>query len=143
MVSVWESKGTIAAVDRMLLACAAMPRIAEKRSDIHVIAQGAQLPEAEVRDHFIEAMRRHESALACVAVVVEGTGFGASAMRSFVTGLHWLAPRSFHFGLHSSVAEVAARLPAVHERLSGVHLEPLRFRHLLDEWVTLRHQPHG
>ena len=137
-VSIWQLQGTILAIDRMLAAIAAMPRISEKRSDIYIIAEGARLPEARVRDHFVEVIESSSKALAGVSVVVGGTGFWSSAIRSFVTGLHWLAPRSFDFRLHGSVEEVADWLPPVHERLSGVHLDPSRLRRVLDEWTAPR-----
>jgi hypothetical protein len=137
-VSIWQLQGTILAIDRMLAAIAAMPRIAEKRSDIYVIAEGARLPEARVRDHFVDVIKSSSQVLAGVSVVVGGTGFWSSAIRSFVTGLHWLAPRSFDFRLHGSVEEVADWLPPVHERLSGVHLDPTRLRRVLDEWTAPR-----
>jgi hypothetical protein len=137
-VSIWQLQGTILAIDRMLAAIATMPRIAEKRSEIYIIAEGARLPEARVRDHFVEVAKSSSQALAGVAVVVGGTGFWSSAIRSFVTGLHWLAPRSFDFRLHGSVEEVADWLPPVHERLSGVHLDPIRLRRILDEWTAPR-----
>ncbi|MET0595143.1 MAG: hypothetical protein ABW133_20755 [Polyangiaceae bacterium] len=134
LVSIWEAQGTIVAVDRMLDAVAAMPRISPKRSDIYVIAEGARLPESGVRDHFVEVIQSHSADLACVAVVVEGSGFWASALRSFVTGLHWLAPRSFDFKLHGSIDDVITHLPPVHERLSGIHLDHGRFERLIREW---------
>jgi hypothetical protein len=137
-VSIWQLQGTILAIDRMLAAIAAMPRLAEKRSDIYVIAEGARLPEARVRDHFVDVIKSSSQALAGVSVVVGGTGFWSSAIRSFVTGLHWLAPRSFDFRLHGSVEEVADWLPPVHERLSGIHLDPSRLRRVLDEWTAPR-----
>src|SRR5690349_3743017 len=106
-VSVWRAQGTVEGIDRMLAAIAAMPRIAEKRSDIYIIAEGARLPEARVRDHFIDVIKASSEELAAVAVVVGGTGFWASAIRSFVTGLHWVAPRSsFDFKLHGSIEDV-------------------------------------
>ena len=137
-VTNWLLEATIPAIDRMLAALAAMPRIAAKRSDIYVIAEGARLPEAAVRSYFIDAIKHSEHELACVAVVVEGSGFWASAVRSFVTGLHWLAPRSFDFRLHSSTDEVLERFPAVHEQLTGVRLDPYRLQRILDGWSTSR-----
>ena len=135
-VSVWRSQGTVLAIDRMLAAMAAMPRIAEKRSDIYIIPEGARLPEAPVRDHFIEVIQASSETLAAVAVVVGGGGFWASAIRSFVTGLHWVAPRSFDFRLHGSVDDVAAWLPPVHELRTGVRLDPTRLRRVLEEWTA-------
>ena len=132
----WRSQGTVLGIDRMLGAIAAMPHIAEKRSDIHIIAEGARLPEAGVRDHFIEAIKASSDSLATVAVVVGGGGFWASTIRSFVTGLHWVAPRSFDFRLHASIGDVAEWLPPLHEARSGVRLDPARLRRILEEWTA-------
>jgi hypothetical protein len=141
MVAVWESQGTIAGIDRFFDGVSQMPRTAEKRSDIHVITEGARLPEAKVREYFVQAIRHHETDLACVAVIVEGSGFWASALRSFVTGLYWLAPRSFDFRLHGSVDELVKRLPNVHERLTGVHLDRVRLQRLLEGWTSSGAKP--
>ena len=137
-VSIWLEQATILAVERMVAAFAAMPRIAAKRSDIYIITDGARLPEASVRSYFIDTIQASEHELASVAVVVEGSGFWASAVRSFVTGLHWLAPRSFDFRLHGATAEVIDRLPEVHEQLTGVRIDGNRLNRILDGWLTPR-----
>lgn len=55
-------------------------------------------------------MTERSSELACVAVVVGGTGFWASAMRNAVIGLRVFASRGFELRLHGSADEVVAWL---------------------------------
>ena len=121
------------AVDRMVRATTSMNgQHPTGRSTIHLVADGAALPTAEVRAHLVSAMKKNADVLACVAVVVGGTGFWTSALRSFVTGLRWLAPRSFDFRMCSSNEEVAKWLPDVHARRTGIELDARRLVKVLD-----------
>src|SRR5690349_405881 len=100
VVAVWEAQATIAAVEHLAKVGEIVSRAhPEGRSNIHFIVTGAGLPEADVRAKFVELMKDKADELACVAVIYGGTGFWASAFRSFVTGLKWLAPKSFDFHL--------------------------------------------
>jgi hypothetical protein len=139
LVVVWESQATMTAVDRMVRASntlnSAWPT---GRSNIHIIADGAGLPTPEVRAHFIDLMKIHAEELACVGVVVGGTGFWTSALRSFVTGLRWLAPRTFDFRLFGTVHEVARWLPPEHAKRTAVNLDSRRLVQILETWSTPR-----
>jgi hypothetical protein len=48
----------------------------------------ATLPPADVRRRAIELWRQKEHLILCQALVVEGEGFWASAMRGFMTGIY-------------------------------------------------------
>jgi hypothetical protein len=134
-VAVWESQATMRAIDHLFIACHALGSGASQlRSEVHLIAEGARLPEPEVRDYYVELIKAREAQIACVAVVIGGTGFWASALRSFVTGLHWLSPRSFDFRLLGSVEQAADWLPAEHWKRTGVEVDPRRLQRVLQEW---------
>lgn len=92
----------------------------ESCSYIHMIAHGVPLPEAAARSAMIELMRRQEARTACAAIVIYGAGFWTSAMRSAVTGIRVLVPRSFDYRIHGSVAEVLEWFPKQHARRTGV-----------------------
>ena len=140
-VGVWESQATTPAVDRMVRATAVLNEIYPAgRSTIHYVSHGANLPTAEVRGHFVDALNNNAENLACVAVVVVGTGFWTSALRSFVTGLRWLAPRSFDFRMNGSSEEVAKWLPDVHAKRTGVELDRRRLVQVIDGWAEPRKQ---
>ena len=138
-VGVWESQATMPAVERMVRATNVVNDLYPNgRSTIHIVANGADLPTAEVRTHFVNALKKNAGQLACVAVVVGGTGFWTSALRSFVTGLRWLAPRSFDFRMSTTIEEVAQWLPAEHGKRTGVDLDPRRLAQVLEGWAAPR-----
>jgi len=138
-VGVWESQATIPAVDRMVRATSVLNDLCPTgRSTIHIVAEGAALPATEVRAHFVGALKKNADNLACVAVVVVGTGFWTSALRSFVTGLRWLAPRSFDFRMNATTEEMARWLPAQHAKRTGVDLDKRRLVEVIDAWAAPR-----
>jgi len=138
-VGVWESQATLPAVERMVRATNVLNDLhPDGRSTIHIVAHGAGLPTADVRAHFVGALKNNAGKLACVAVVVGGTGFWTSALRSFVTGLRWLAPRSFDFRMSTTIEDVAKWLPAEHGKRTGVDLDPRRLVQVLDGWAAPR-----
>ena len=140
-VGVWESQATIPAVERMVRATNALNDLYPSgRSTIHIVAHGAGLPTADVRTYFVDALKKNAEQLACVAVVVGGTGFWTSALRSFVTGLRWLAPRSFDFRMCTTIEEVAKWLPAEHGKRTGIDLDARRLLQVLDGWAAPRWQ---
>ncbi|MET0591092.1 MAG: hypothetical protein ABW133_00230 [Polyangiaceae bacterium] len=137
-VGVWESQATMNAVERMVKATNTMSELHPTgRSTIHIVVHGAALPTAEVRGHFVSTLKSHADQIACVAVVVGGTGFWTSALRSFVTGLRWLSPRSFDFRLCGSTYEVSRWLPNEHNKRTGIDIDPKRLVQVLDDWASL------
>jgi hypothetical protein len=100
-------------------------------SFVHLIPDKLALPDAEARSAFIRLMKDYQSDLACIAIVVGGTGFWASAMRNAIIGLRVFAPRSFEFRLHGSVEEVVEWLPAAHRKLTDVEIPPATLERLL------------
>jgi hypothetical protein len=65
------------------------------------------LPDALVRAIFIRLGRRVDRDLSCIAVVVEGAGFWASALRGVVLGLGLSAAVPFPLRCYSSLGEAA------------------------------------
>ena len=96
----------------------------EKFSYVHLIANKLELPDAATRTALLDLTHEHGPRTACVAVIVSGTGFWASAIRSFVTGIRVLAPRGFDLRMHAAIPELGEWLPEEHERKTGVKLEP-------------------
>ncbi|MET0592911.1 MAG: hypothetical protein ABW133_09445, partial [Polyangiaceae bacterium] len=66
-----------------------------------------------------------------VSIVIHGSGFVASAVRSFLTGLRLVAPRSFDFRLHSRTFEVLKWFPAAHENRTGRPIDVAQFGRVL------------
>jgi hypothetical protein len=132
LIAVWAGQLGNASVERFTKAVDAMgARRPGLRSNVHVITEGTALPTQEARAALVASMTRHSSELACVAVVFCGSGFWASALRAAVTGMRFLAPRSFDFELFSSVDEASQWLPANHKLMTGVSLDPIELRDVL------------
>jgi hypothetical protein len=87
-----------------------------------LIREGALLPTPEARAGFLQMMRDHAEQLANVAVVVGGSGFWASMMRSAVTGMRFVSPRTFELRLHGRAEEIVRWLPRAHLARCGTHL---------------------
>ncbi len=121
----WTVAGTpemVAKLDEFSLAfTSAHP---EGISAIHIIAKGAPLPGKEVRDLLREVSERHAKHVACVCHIVEGSGFWASALQSFLTGLHWLTQRSYSLRICSDIAAAAQWVPGPHADRTKVTLAP-------------------
>ncbi|MET0592794.1 MAG: hypothetical protein ABW133_08855, partial [Polyangiaceae bacterium] len=133
----WERTADGEAVERLakvstaLVADPTYPR----RSNVHIISENAGVPSASARAGFVDIMKEHADRMACVCIVVESTGFLASAMRSFLTGMRLLAPRVFQYRLFGSVEEVVAWLPAEHRARTGHEIDARRFAQVLAGWA--------
>jgi hypothetical protein len=138
-IGIWESQATMPAVDRMVRATESMNELHPTgRSTIHIVVHGAGLPSADVRAHFVDVLKKNADQIACVAVVVGGTGFWTSALRSFVTGLRWLAPRTFHFRMFTTIEELARWLPDEHNKRTGIEIDPKQLVKVVDAWAAPR-----
>ena len=133
-VCVWLGQATRHSVNsvheavRTLLA-----RSSELHSFIHVINSGVPLPDAGGRSGMVELMKRYEARTACAAIVIGGTGFWAGGMRSAVTSLRLLAPRSFEYRLHGSTREIVPWLAQEHSRRSGVSVSQAELAELVQQ----------
>ena len=129
---VWHGQPTEHAVDRL-------HRITERRrkqfpngiSVVHLVKGNIALPDPPTREAFVRLMKSSNGALACVAVVVGGAGFWASAARSLVTGMRVLARGQFDMRLHGDIAEVVKWLPEKHAARTGVHMDSAQLAHAL------------
>ena len=126
----WVAQGIGPAVDVIHLS---MDRSKDfpQYSWVHLIRDKLPLPDAMAREGFVRMMRERSNELACVAVVVGGTGFWASAMRNAVIGLRVFAPGKFDLRLHGTIDEVVTWLPGAHERQTKIELPAQVLRELL------------
>jgi hypothetical protein len=126
----WVAQAVGPAVDELALA---MDRSRDfpQCSWVHLIRDKLSLPDAAARSGFVRLMTDRSSEIACVAVVVGGTGFWASAMRNAVIGLRVFASRKFELRLHGTADEVVLWLPSAHQRQTRVELPANSLR----EWL--------
>jgi len=96
----------------------------QRFSFVHLVADRIELPDSGARGVLVQIMKDYADHMGCAAVVLGGTGFWASAMRSFVTGVRVLAPRTFDLRVHGQIDELLEWYPAEHERRTGLALDP-------------------
>lgn len=130
---VWRSQATAAALEKLTEFTQLTREQPTKTSAIHIIHDGAGLPLPEAREALVRIWRDNSEHLAGLAVVVGGTGFWASTMRSAITGMRLLAPRSTEMRLHGTVGEILDWLPRVHRERTGVALDTAALVHVLHE----------
>jgi len=117
---------------------------AEVRSYVHLLPDQVPLPDAKAREGLSYLMNHYEQHIACVGVVIAGTGFWASAMRSAVGGLRILVRTPFDFRMESSAEDVSSWLPDSHAKRTGVRITAHELRELFAEarsWQTMNHTP--
>jgi hypothetical protein len=103
----------------------------ERCSSVHLVNTRVKLPDADARDVLAKIMRDSVKSVACATVIIDGGGFWASALRSFITGLRVLAPGSIDLHAHASIAEVLAWLPAEHFKRAGTQVDAAQLERLL------------
>lgn len=108
---------------------------------VHLIRDKLALPDADARAGFVHMMTERSDELACVAVVVGGAGFWASAMRNAVIGLRIFASNKFELRLHGTPDDVVKWLPAAHQRQTQVELPAATLRQLLTQAQEMEPAP--
>ena len=123
-ITVWGTQGTGPLVDRHAGCLAELAlRYPGGFSSLHITGRQAPLPTPEARAKLSEILEQYQHSLACVGVVLEGSGFWASAIRSFIVGLRLLGPRAVDLQVRASIAEVANWLPAPHRERTGFEID--------------------
>lgn len=139
IVCVWWSAGTGAAVERLERFMNVLrDKESGRASHIHLLKDRAGIPSPEARAGFIRLMRERTDEIACCAVVVGGTGFWASTMRSAITNMRFLAPRDFELRLHGAASEIPHWLSQTHAQRANnaITEEDLgRVLHDAEEWL--------
>ena len=130
-IAVWTGLPDAAAIQRLALVGDARIREHGTLSDVHLVTGHIGLPDAETRATLVSESRRAAGHLAAVGVVLGGSGFWASAIRGFVTGVHVLLNAPFDFKIVGGLEELVEWLPAVHAQRTGVHVLPDDLRQLL------------
>jgi len=100
-------------------------------SSVQLIANGAAVPTAEARRGLLRMMKQYANDLACVAIHLGGSGFWASTMSSFLTGMRLVSPLSFGFRIYKDLADIADWLPQAHAKKTAVKIERQQFLEML------------
>jgi hypothetical protein len=133
-IIVWWAQANASAVRRLAQATETMRELHPERvSNVHIVNDGAGLPLPEARAGFVKIMQDYADSLGNVAVVIGGSGFWASTMRSAITGMRFISPRSFEMRLHATPSEILDWLPLAHLQRTGVTIARNTLACILDE----------
>jgi hypothetical protein len=125
MIVRWSRSGTGPAVERLTHVREKLEtEHPEGLSVVHLIVDNAGLPTAEARAGVKELLARYRNQRVCLAVVVLGAGFWASAMRAAITGVRMLIPGELAMSIFAELEDVAKWLPPRHQRGTGTSIAP-------------------
>jgi hypothetical protein len=96
-------------------------------SSVHIIAQGTPLPDRDVRNALRNLTNKYAKNIGCVCHVVEGAGFWASALRSFLTGFHFGPREPFDLHICATLEMAAQHVPQPHSQRTGVFVATNEF----------------
>lgn len=137
MITCWSQRATGPAIAKVTQLREQMDREhPEGVSVVYLIANDAGLPTPEARAGVKELMARFSNKRACLAILVQGEGFWASAMRAVITGVRILVPLKFPMQIFNDVNELVGWLPERHERQTGVRVAPNELGAVLERLVA-------
>jgi hypothetical protein len=137
--AVWRSGSTVQWAGKPAAALAQVIRQAPGRAAfLCVVEEGSTAPDEEARKASARMLEAENDKLRAVAVVIEGTGFAASIVRSAVSNIVWLArQRSKVPVCYFETVEAGARWLTEH-----VHIGPLdAFIHDVELTRGVVHEP--
>lgn len=138
-LGVWAGEATVTLATQFAnVADQAVAQSSSKLSSVHLIINDAPVPGAEARAVLDALAERHAARTACVATMIEGSGFRVSAMRSFLTGMLVLRRQPFKVKTCATIDEVANWMAERHTEDSGVAVTSDELRTVLS---TLRAHP--
>jgi hypothetical protein len=123
-IAVWGVRGTLALTQVLDEMSTKLLKAHPRVSSVQIIVNKAPLPDSATRAKMAELTQRVSGDLAAVGSVLEGSGFWASALQSFLTSLYWFQRRPFEARVCGSIAEVSRWLPEHHHKRTGTALDP-------------------
>jgi hypothetical protein len=122
-IVVWGVQATLPRAAKLRDAGATLiARHPEGIASVQIIANGVALPDSATRAEIDRLTNGFAPSLSCITTVLEGSGFWASAMHSFITSIHWIARRPFKVHIGSTLADAAAWIPAPHYERTRVRV---------------------
>ena len=138
MFAAWEAPADAISVPRLDALAKDFQKAhpGKRQSGIHILREGVGLPTPAGRAGLMKMMKTESDHFGAIAVVICGSGFVASAVRSFLAGLRLLAPRTFEFRLHARTSEVLKWFPAAHFSRTGEQIDPARFGRVIQSFES-------
>jgi hypothetical protein len=129
-IGVWVGAATLPAVRRVLrMSSEQAVRFPEGRSSVIFVLDQVQAPTPEAQEEMKKFYGR--DGFACFAIVLEGTGFWASGIRSMANNAQRTATAGLVQRVSTTIEEVVSWLPPQHLARTGTTLPPDEFRRQL------------
>ncbi|HKP57189.1 MAG TPA: hypothetical protein VJV78_10725 [Polyangiales bacterium] len=131
-ITMWTDQLTLDAGERVLRISRQLnEEFPEGRSQVMIVVDGAPPPDGPASELLTEIYNPKLSRIVCIAAVLEGEGFWASAIRSRMTSMRIAGGGAMAIRTHQSVEEVPSWLPEEHAKRTGVTLSALDLRAVL------------
>lgn len=119
----WGSHATVDAVRALSVCSADLLKRYERISVAQVIPDNVGVPTEQARAMLLKLADAGAGRIACIAYVLAGDGFWASAMRSLVTNSSWVGQRSFVPRICATLQEAATWLAPLHNERTQVFVD--------------------
>jgi hypothetical protein len=128
-ILIWADRATKEALGRIQRVTKRMiERYPGGHSNVAFVLDGVPPPTPEAREIFTRLYNERISHLKCLAVILEGSGFWASTLRSSITNMQLEAGRTTAIGQYTSIDELAAWMAPIHTQRTGVAITALQLR---------------
>jgi hypothetical protein len=132
-VIVWRRETTMSAVDDLQRNLVKFAAENPKAGILTIVERNAPLPPSLVRQRLAEILTSVGSSIQRSAVVFEGEGFRAAAVRGVVTGLTMLARPPYPHKVFATVDEAFGWLATGLEAAPGKPLDPLALKRAIGQ----------
>jgi hypothetical protein len=130
-IGVWVGQATLPAVRGLLeFGQDLRRRYPSGHSSIIFILDKVAAPTPDARE-LLARLFSAQSTLSCSAVILEGSGFWASGIRSMIGNTHRTASSNVLLRVSTTIDEVMTWFPAEHARLTGIHVDTEELRTML------------
>jgi hypothetical protein len=113
-IAVWATQATVPLVSEFAKVAELLYATHALTSTVHLIINDAPVPGADARAMFDALTKRFLGKVLCSVTVIESSGFLASAMRSFLTGLLLVARPNYKSKVAANIHEAATWLAENH-----------------------------
>jgi hypothetical protein len=118
-IAVWATQATTALLCELETLEDGMLATKSRMSVVHLVVKGASLPGAEARARLMELQQRYAPSIVCAAVLLQGSGFWASALRSLVTSMQMVERSHFEYRTFAEVADLAEWVATLQQAAGG------------------------
>lgn len=120
--SAWNKAPTAEDIEAFMSMAQRLSAVYPKNSNVTLVLRGTELPGGPAKAALERLTERYAHAIHSVALVVDGAGFWASMIRSFLIGLHLLRGNDYRSRAFAHHTEATVWLLPPHNAATGVCL---------------------